>query len=281
MRITELCEARQETILFYRRIGGQQQEDVEVSKAMKDYFPLWIASFFLQRNLTCLHDRGSRIADLKWIFRRPGKRLQPGKWRFWISIFSRKSIWPILRNGIVFAHLIFNLFSQAWKVAPYFTVQGSMWYFQDIFFSPLWIVMKLRRTQNDTILSYRRIGGEQQEDVEVSKAMKDYFQVRISSFLFFTTQPNMFARPWKPNRGLQKWIFRRLQPSQWRYWLLIFSRRRVGRLKTEDMEILKRGKNRFAFRTALSLFFKTNMVLKYYSRTVNGFCATQEKAAPR
>ena len=123
-----------------------------------------------------------------------------------------------------------------------------MWYFQDIFFSPLWIVMKLRRTQNDTILSYRRIGGEQQEDVEVSKAMKDYFQVRISSFLFFTTQPNMFARPWKPNRGLQKWIFRRLQPSKWRYWLLIFSRRRVGRLKqriwrswSEEKTILRFG----------------------------------------
>ena len=39
---------------------------------------------------------------------------------------------------------------------------------------------------------------------------------------------------------------------------------------TEDMEILTRGKNHFAFRTALSLFFKTNMVLKYYSRTVDG-----------
>ena len=50
---------------------------------------------------------------------------------------------------------------------------------------------------------------------------------------------------------------------------------------TEDMEILTRGKNHFAFRTALSLFLKTNMVLKYYSRTVDGFCATQEEAAPR
>ena len=86
-----------------------------------------------------------------WIFRRPGKRLQPGKWRFWMSIFSRTFIWAILRTGIMFAHLIFNLFSQAWKVAPYFTVQWSMWYFQATFFLPLWIVMKLRRTQNDTI----------------------------------------------------------------------------------------------------------------------------------
>ena len=64
MRIPELCEARQETILSYRRIGGEQQEDVEVLRAMKDYFHLRIASF-LQRNRTCLHDYGSRIEDFK------------------------------------------------------------------------------------------------------------------------------------------------------------------------------------------------------------------------